>query len=262
MAIVFWAAPTPRVDILDPVTPQRPQSPEFQPGKVWHPRGSTFSLDSRMLTSFICGHTWGFGFIVRWDLQTGGVVSTIEWDSSDKLTDINYSTNGKMVAVLSQHETSATISIYSVVTGVYLHAVDPLASSNPDPTLRAPYVYRIWAHGESIRFATPGPTGITIWEVGFAPGATPTQIETISIPYITIEMFFLNRRSQKDIRNTTFHPASCRLAFVGPEGTLLVWDARTSKPLLHLSGIGCHTFSADFRFLACNIGSEICLWKE
>ena len=253
------------MDILDPMTLQRLQSLRFSQEVYVSHVNSIFSPDSHMLTSVFHEISQSArGFVVSWDLQTGGVVSAIEWKRSDKIwrTGITYSMNGKMIAVLSQHETSATISIFDVVTGVYLRAVDPLASSNPDPALRAPYVYRIWAYGESIRFATPGPTGITIWEVGFAPGATPTQIETISIPCITIETFFLNQRSQEDIRNTTFHPASCRLAFVGPKGTLLVWDVRASKSLLHLSYVNYHTFTPDGRFLACRIGQEVCLWKE
>ena len=249
------------MDILDPATLQRLQSLEFRPGEDAHPRASAFSLDTRMLTSI-----FGYdrrdtrAFVVSWDLQTGGVVSAIEREGPKiRWASITYSMNVKMVAVFSKHTTSATISIYNVVTGAYVHDVDPLGSSNPDPVLRASYVYQIWAYGESIRFATPEPTGITIWEVGFAPGATPTQIETISIPCTTT--FFPNIRSQ-DIRVAEFHPASHRLAFYGPKETLLVWDVRTSKSLLHLSDIDYHNFSPDGRFLACTVGPKACLWKE
>ena len=175
--------------------------------------------------------------------------------------------NGKMVAVLSRYK-SPIISIYDVVSGVYMHDVyhDPRANLDLDSgTL---YVYKIWTHGESLRFATPEPMGITIWEVGLAPGDTPTEVETVSIPEDknTVETSVFRPRTQRDIVHTEFHPASCRFAFITTGGTLVVWDARASKSLLHHPDISlCRSmsFSPDGSFFACSTaGFEVYLWKE
>jgi len=129
-------------------------------------------------------------------------------------------------------------------------------------------VYKIWPHGESLRFATPKPTGITVWEVGSTPGAIPMEVETVLVPENTAETFVFKPRDQIDITSTEFHPASRRLAFthIGAVRTLLVWDFRDSKFLL------CHTdtefyprmtFSSDGHFFACTTKkSEVYLWKE
>ena len=258
-----------KVDILDSGTFQRLHSLEFPRETLVYSEAPIFSPDSRMLTSFIRGYHYRDtgGFVVSWDLQTGGVVSAIEWkgprDTKVGRARITYSMNGKTIAVLSRYTSSTIISIYDVLSGVHTHDIDHLA---PASALRTPYMYKIWAHGESLRFATPGPTGITILEVGFAPGATPMEIETVSVPKIHVETFVFEPRGQTDIAWTAFHTPSCRLAFVDTGGALIVWDARASKFLLHHtdnSFFGWMTFSSDGRLFACTtIESEIYLWKE
>ena len=260
-----------RVDILDSATLQRLQSLRF-PGDIFLPSEPlVFSPDSRMLTTFIRDKrpaaAW---FVVSWDLQTGGVVSTIEWngprDTEVGNTHITYSTDGKMVAVFSRCGSSTIISIYDVVAGVCMHDVYHGARMNPDLFSGTPYVYKVWTHGELLRFATPGPTGITIWEVGFAPGATPAEVETLSFPDDTFGSIVFNPGNQIQTAQAEFHPASCRLAFFGAGGTLLVWDARASKFLLHHTGIDFRTsmtFSPDACLFACATAeSEVYLWKE
>ena len=264
-----------RVDILDSATLQQLQSLEFSRGITPDPEALAFSPDSRMLTSFIRGNynPGTGGFVVSWDLQTGGVVSAIGWkrpgDAKVWSTHLAYSMNGKMVAVLSRYESSTIISIYDVASGVdNIFDVELGARTNLDLDLGAPYVYKIWAHGESLRFATPEPTGITIWEVELVPGATLTEVETISVPDNDIQMFAFKPRKQCDVTWTEFNPALRRLAFIrmGTEDTLLIWDARYSKFLLHHTGTGFYpsmTFSSDGRFFACTtFESEVYLWKE
>jgi WD40 repeat protein len=207
---------------------------------------------------------------VSWDLQTGGVISAIEWrgprDAQVGNAHITYSMNGRMVAVLPQYKSFATISIYDIVSGVYMHDVDHGRDETPDLASGTPCVYTIWAHGESLRFATPEPAGITIWQVGFTPGATPTEVETISIPDNTVDTFIFKPRMQYDISKTQFNPALCRLAFVGTEDTFLVWDGRASKFLLNHTAVGpsrSMAFSPDGRFFAGTTPeSEVYLWKE
>ena len=205
---------------------------------------------------------------MSWDLQTGGIVSVVEWKSpfGDEVrnTHITYSKNGKMVAVLIQDEYSAIFSLYDIVSGIYVHEIlNPHGHTSPD---RALYVYAIWTHGESLRFATPEPTTITIWEVEFAPGAIPVDVEALSIPDSTIETFAFTPREQLDLVWTEFHPVSCRLAFTGTGRELLVWDARSSKFLLHCTDtkfLPTMTFSSDGCFLTCpSTESDVYLWKE
>jgi WD40 repeat protein len=250
------------VDILDSATLQRVQNLK---SPFWSIMALAFSPDSRLLTS---SHGGG-GLIVSWDLQTGGIVSAIEGkEPSDRVVgkcQITYLTNGKMVASVSRYSSSTIISIYDVVSGVYMHHVDHLARTNLDPDF-APYVYNIWAHGESLRFATPESTGITIWEVGLVPGAIPIEVERLSTPDNTVDV---KPRSQKDITWKEFHPFSCRLASydTGTKGPLLVWDTRwASKLLLHRTDIDFHppmTFSSDGRFFASTtVGSTVNLWME
>ena len=268
IAISSWD--TTRVDIIDSATLQQLQGLEFSGELLSDPEALAFSQDSRVLTSFIRGnyHPRTGGFVVSWDLQTGGVVSAIEWkgprDTKVANAHITHSMDGKVVAVLPRYKSSATISVYDIISGVHMYNVDHGVRTN----LGAVYVYTIWTHGESLQFATPEPAGITIWEVGFVPGATPTEVESVSVPDKTIQAFAFNPRKQSDVAWTEFNPALCRIAFIriGTEDTLLVWDARTSKFLLHHTGTGFYpsmTFSSDGRLFACTtFESEVYLWKE
>ena len=177
---------------------------------------------------------------------------------------ITFSIGGKIVAVLSRYFTSVTISIYDVVSGVYMHDLDLQAYMDPQPV-----PYGIWAHGQSFRFVTPGRLGVTIWEIGSAPGATPTEVQ--SLP--TVSVFLPTKpdlipRKPNDFGWAEFHPALCQPTFIpiGLTGLLLVWDARASKFSLHDTGVKClasMSFSPDGRFFACTTTTPaVYLWKE
>ena len=255
-----------RAEILDSATLQRLQSLEFSLEKS--PRSSllAFSPDGRMLTSVTrpLHHDLG-GFVISWDLQTGGIISAIQCKANNETrlwsARITHSMNGQMVALLTLYESSTVISVYDVVSGIHTHDICHNAFTNPDLTLGTPFVYDIWTHGELLRFVIPGPTEIEIHEVVFTPGAKPTKVETVSIPDTPV----FKSMGQKDIARTTFHPFSCRLAF-GTEDTVLVWDDRTSKFLLHHTSTPLFLstyFSSDGRFFVCTTNtSEVYLWKE
>jgi WD40 repeat protein len=169
-----------------------------------------------------------------------------------------------MVAVLSRHTHSTIISIYNVVSGMHMHdIVHRIRTTNPDLDLGVPFTYKLWTHGELLRFASAEPTTITIWETGFTSSATPTEVENISIPEInnTVETFVFNPSG----RRAEFHPALYRLAFTDTDGTLLVLDARASKFLLRhtpTNRFTSMTFSSDGRFFACaTVESEVYLWS-
>ena len=258
-----------RVDILDPVTLQRLQSLEYPQEKSWHLMALIFSPDSHTLTASIC--LAQKNLVVSWDLQTGGVISAVElgepyFYTESRNVQMTYSMDGRTVLTHSRYESSTIISVRDVSSGTPIYDTGDDARMIPDLDLGTPYVYNIWAHGESLRFATPEPTGITIWEVGFSPGATPTEVETVSIPAETVATFVFTPRTQRDIMETEFHPASYRLAFIDAKETLLVWDARVSRFLLHYKNTGLNiamTFSSDGNLFACAApgGSEVLLWK-
>ena len=256
-----------RVDILDSATLQQLQSLKFPRHINTNYEDLVFSPDSRMLTSLVRNRYKDSGeFIVSWDLQTGGAVSEIRrgispgpWANTARIT---YSTDGKVVAILFQCDTSTTVSIHDVVSGVHMHDVYHSLCTIPDQSFGAPYQCKIWAHGELFRFAAPEPKGISIWEVGFASRVTPTKVKSVSIPDNSVGTPVL----KKNAMWTEFHPASCRLAFIGIGRTLLVWDDRASKIILRRTDttfLPFMTFSSDGGFFACStVAADVYLWKE
>ena len=245
------------VDVLDSATLQRIQRLNLP--SEFSLKAIAFSPGGRMLTAFANdGHRGTRGTLVSWDLQTGGVVSTVEWkgpgNSEIWSAQITYSMNGTMVAVLSQDLESSTISIHNVISGISMPSISDVPPTDPDLDPRILYAHKLWTHGESFRFETREPTGITIWEA--RSGAAATDVESVSVP-----------RNQFDIALFEFHPASHRLAFIdNTGGALIVWDARASESLLCHTGIhflSFMSFSPDARCFACTTNdSQIYLWKE
>ena len=259
-----------KVDILDSVTLQKLQSLEF-PGRDLVPKTLAFSPDSRVLTA----SSGREPLVVSWDLQTGGEAAVIKHGKPHSIPSkdryIAYSTNGKMVAVLHQNFRASyiTISIYDVASHNYTHDVHPTSNAFP---------CGLWTHGESLRFATTnattadpevaGPMSITIWEVGFTPGAIKTEVETFFIPEsikfsgprsVRFPQFMIYPKSPSAPLPVILihHTSSCN--------DVLVWDARNSKILLHCQDIKPFSkmaFSSDGRFIAgSTIGSGVHIWK-
>ena len=246
------------VDVLDPTTLQRLQILEFPQDISIKFRTLIFSPDSRILTclnydrrddSFLelC--------IVSWDLQTGGVASVVRqqttMEKDPKIHSVTYSADGKMIGVLFRldphHPKDSSIFIYDVTSGVLVHSH---STRSPDQ------LAHIWTHGESLRFAILYTTTITIWEVGFTSGATPTKVETLPSP---IDFDGVYPRAFQ------IHPALSRLSSVS-SGRIIVWDIRNSRKLLDCADDDFESemsFSSDGHFFACpTAGSNIYLWKE
>ena len=266
--------------ILDSVTLQKLQTLKFERQLVGNiTQALCFSPDCLVLTRF--GHhndqsEWQ-PFVVNWDLQTGGVISVIERPPEDHdpgKAYITYSTNGKTVGVLYQRSdttaTLTTISIYNVSSGIYTHDVYHHATENTHwPTLIQPeseYPWcGIWTYGEFLRFTTVTPTGASIWEVEFVPGATLTEVGSLPFPD---DMKPAVLAAESEHVNVQFHPALHRLFLFRSWGLggLLVWDAREFKTLLHCTNIEFTpqmTFSSDGRLFACpTFKKEVYLWKE
>ena len=165
---------TATMDILDSATLHRLQTLESQGGINEPFRALAFSPDSRILTSTV--YRGEELFVESWDLQTGGVASILRWREPRRslvgLPSITYSANGKMAGVFYYHGgTAASIFICDVASGVRMHS----HSFNSG----VPLSNQIWTHEESLRFATAEAAVITIWEVGFIVGGTPTKAETL-----------------------------------------------------------------------------------
>jgi len=258
------------VDILDSVTLQQLQTLESPQDAPTYGRAVVFSPDSRILTcssgSYLKYVKLGRElFVVSWDLQTGGIANVIRWQGPEQQVvanpSITYSADGKMVGVFycyEGHHNTANIFICDVTSGVYMHShslnVNGLLLPN-----------NIWTHGESLRFLSASERTITIWEVGFTSGATPTEVETLPAPDDFDPRAFHKQDSYGRVEGVRFFPALCRLALNIWSG-VLVWDARTSKYLLHRTRINSYprmSFSSDGHFFASSTStSDVYLWKE
>ena len=242
------------MDILDSVALQRLQTLELPQGVPTENRALAFSPDSHVLTCASGGCSLSAGrevFVSSWDLQIGGAASIIKLQGPAQYTNgtsimITYSPDGKMVGVFRQYSGWMTVSICAVASGMCIRSYSlniwVLPSSGT------------WTPGGSLRFATIGPTTVTIWEVGY-PSAAPREVETIPIAdgsdygYIGFRLL----------------PSPCRLALIFWT-KILILDARNSKYLLHETNsrlIPSMSFSPDGRFFACRTSaSEIYLWRE
>ena len=256
IAITWGSSVT--VAVLDSVTLQRLQTLE-SPRHISRNFSLVFSPDSRILTC--SSGDYKEPFVVSWDLQTGVVVGVIRWQGPEcdirvhpldgESFTIAYSADGKMVGVLycyrsvyDNNRITTTLSICDVASGVYMHS----HSLNGGEILLP---NNIWTRGESLQFVTAGAATMTIWEVGFTSGATPTEVGTLPIP--------------KDVRGVQFLPSPCRLAFFPRERGVRVLDPQNSKCLLNYTNAffsGGMSFSSDGCFFTCSTRSETYLWKE
>ena len=223
-----------------------------------------FSPDNHILT--VCGSNGGSGVVaLSLNLQKADILGTIRWD--DRYTGcvetaLHSTINGKLFVVLYDHQTRKhSIFICDIASSEHTHIIDfskgylPCGFWIQDTSLRLAVVN--WAAAKY-----RGANFITTWEVGFAPGATVTKVETLPTPEPV--------KSPVRFPQSFTHPQSLptpRLPVVScGTNNVLVLDAQTSKILLHLQDIEkaqMTTCSAGGRFFACSIpGSGIYLWKD
>ena len=261
------------VVILDSTTLRELRTLKFSRKISSRPLALIFSPNGRMFTCCGCGlYSDDELVVVSWDLRTGRVVSAIEQRGQKTLFSgrplITYSANGKMVGVLYRYHTSAVISIYDVVSGVYMHDV-PHGVHTDHSLPGGLCFYGIWTHGESLRFATAELTTITVREVGFSANSTPAQVGTFSVPASVHHWEVFNQTLPDPSARAVFLPASHRLALIRSTESanqILIWNPRDPEPLLLETDSRFQfpvTVSSNGRFLACSTPeAEVCLWKE
>lgn len=256
--------------ILDSTTLQKLEHLKFSKvGTHLYLMTLAFSPGGCLISSAFYCTILNMWFIVSWDLQTGGVVSSIVWKDPNypRKTQITYSMDGKMIAALFQYSSAIVISIYDIFSGVQMSEVHHHTYRDSDSISETSYVYNIWTHKKSLQFATYGKTAITIWETEFTQETTPTRVKSVSIPGEAVITSDSMPTIEYIVAQTKFHPASCRLAFIrSSSSTLLIWDTLTSKFLLQHPNVdyaASITFSLDGHLFACRANRfEIFLWKE
>ena len=266
-------AHTVTVAILCSTTLRRLQSLEFSPKISSRPLALIFSPKSHILTCSGAGlYSDEELFVVSWGVRTNCIISSIEHRGPKNLFNgrplITYSESGRTVAVLYRYYSFATISIYDVFSGVYMHNVPHGVNVNPSLPGGLCF-YGIWTHGESLLFATAEPTTITVRAVGFTSNSTPWQVRTFSVPANIHHTEVFKQAFPDSTVRARFLPGSNRLALIHPSwppSKIVVWDPQRSKPLF--LGTDNHfrssiTLSSDGHFLACpTTGPEVYLWRK
>ena len=197
----------------------------------------TFSPSSRLLTACSYEENW----LVSWDLQTGGLISTISTKGHFDCFSITYSKCETMVGCLFDEKRA--VNTYNILTGKCI-------SSHP---IQHPIIKEIWTCDDHIRYATEDSGSITIWKVNFTATRAPVKVTSLSTP----ENFC--------IENAILLPALSQLAFI-VENEVLVWDAQHKKILLDsvdFEDPRALTFSSDGHLFLCKTdGTTFHLWKK
>ena len=196
------------IEVLDAVTLQRLGAFDSPPDS--RAQRLSFSPDSRLITQSSAKN------INTWDLQTGGLASTIiPPQLHESVTNFlsTHSLDGKLVAVANEEtfDSEAFITTYNLLPDTH-----PPVRCVPEGRIIPP----IWTHGECLQFATVEQGSITIWEAGFNLVHPPAKAKTLPAPPEAVDGGAL-----------LFLPVLFRLAFVLRD-TIFVWDATASRFLL------------------------------
>jgi WD40 repeat protein len=254
------------IDVLDSVTFQQLQTLKLPRHVPECSRALIFSPNGHILTGFGAGFTGGITgdhFVVSWDLQTGGVTSVIKLQTPEaslmKCISITHSASGKVVGISYWCSDTKTANILTcdVASGACIHP--HLLNSD------IPLSNNVWTHGESLQFATAGATTITIWEVGFISGSTPTKVKTLpTLDNLYHTIFLPTPTPSYHHMEVQFLPASSVLILTF-QRKVLVWDVQNSQCLLDYTDSGSDLVvspSSNGCFFTCSTTGNICLWKE
>jgi len=240
------------VDVLDSATLQRLHTLELSLSRPTMDKALAFSPDSHILT---CSGQFNFTssevHIVSWDLQTGGIVSTIRHQPRSPVYGgkaLLYSANGEMVGLSFNGGKNriGPLPIFNVASGLHMHT----------HSFGSTKILKIWTQGEFLQFATPDRTTIAIWEVGFTSDALPTKVMALPISHDPAKSW------QWQLAQPLYN--SSRL-ITSKSGSVQIWDPQDSKLLLddNTGNIIYPYLSPDGHFFASSrTWLEVDLWKE
>ena len=223
------------VAILDAVTLGRLHSMNF-PSEIDHLKFMKFSPDSHLLT----GYSELRDHMISWDLQTGGLLSSISTEEWPECHEVSYSECGTMIGGLFNNTAVVT---FNILSGTHI-------SSH---SIHQPPVETIWTHGKYLQFATIESGFISIWQVGFSSSRPPTMVSSLPTPD--------NLSSTAPV----LLPTLLWLAFIY-DGKVQVWDAQNRKVLLDSQDVEnprAMSFSSDGQFFVCGtFEREFHIWKS
>ena len=182
------------------------------------------------------------GFILIWDIQTGGVVGGIECDFYP--TSLTWSLDGRAVGVIRNEAGRVDVIIYDVASGRRLFTG---TLHSEDESCRSEY---LWAYKESFLVITMQQTNlrhvvaVKIFEVQHVP--------------VNIHSFSLTTSSLLEI---SFSPATCRIAFLDKD-VLRIFENWNSACILEETGrFWNHEFSSDGSLFVAFKDSNVHIWR-
>ena len=201
-----------------------------------------FSPDGKFLTAWKATIL----HIINWDIQTGGLMSSIGVDMNfGTCQSITYSECGTMIGTLFAFLDICTIKIFNIVTGTLISSGSFEGKST-----------QIWTHNGCLCFDTLKKGLIGILETPFTLELEKplTVVQSLSTP-----------DSFDSPSEFSFHNTLSYLAF-SSTSKIEVWDLQNSRPLLNPLQLSVYnpTFSLDGLFFACTqpSNSKILFWKR
>ena len=234
------------IEILDPVTLERVCTMRSPLGT----RILAFSPDSRLLLCFGLSPDSLTNYFASWDVQTGGVVRVGESEKQAKgrPVAITSSVDGDTIGVVYVGHLMPdefTICVYRSGFGRCVYAQAFCGRFN-----------NIWAHEQYFQFSAMKSGLLAVWEV---------ELTSVNYRFKSADTsdFPVNFGSRGLV---SFFPTLRRFAYI-VQGSIIIWDARSSKFLLDAEDArfrgSTMTFSSSGRFFACGTtGPDIYIWEE
>jgi eukaryotic-like serine/threonine-protein kinase len=207
--------------------------------RVWDARGTqlhilegrsavqtaSFSDDGKRLV------THGAGWVSVWDAATGSQVMEPWWADVGRVSDVQFSADGRHVVAVGGHVATRTWDIET----------RQLVSQARQRTMEAP---RVWLSADRRRAMSAGfDWPAQVWDVGTGQAVTPP------LPHI------------RNVLGAAFTPQGDRIVTTGRDGAVRVWDAATGAvaagPLWHGAMVTSGEFSPDGRLVVTRDGDGL-----
>jgi hypothetical protein len=186
--------------------------------------------------------------LIIWDIQTGGVIKEIGYNSNEKAQDVSlvWSLDGETICAVSYEKfIIGTVHTYDITSGTTLFSITIPLRHNP----------HLWAHNTSFRVLTTWWDGLSHTINIFEVGSTLTKIESFRInlwssiddPYYEID---------------SFSPTTYRIS-IRDDTSSTILDVRRSEYLLEedrLLQSGCFSFDGSYYAAYCAF-NYIQIWK-